>query len=191
MSIKAHDPAGNFTINGSVGDLQKGDIVIACDPDHAAILQTTTVGPPITYDGSHNCTIDLEYPTNCGSSLPTTPYVFGPNSQIAPFYAADWYVGNNPAGGRSLYRMTLVNANGIPTATAQEMAPNVTGMTLTYLQQNATQYIPAGSVTHWGTVSAVRVHLDLEQNATPNAVPSTQPIARSYDTVVTLYNRVN
>jgi type IV pilus assembly protein PilW len=190
MSISTHTPAsGQFAINGVIGSLQNGDIVIVCDPDHAAILKITSAGPPITYNATAtgNCTTDLSYPTNCSS---TGTYTFGANAQIAPLSAVDWYIGNNSGGGTSLYRMTLVNTGGTPTPTAQEIVRNVTDMTLSYLQQDATQFQSAQEITDWTTVNAVQVQLTM-QSTFQRAGTDNQPITRTYTAIITLYNRVN
>ena len=66
--------------------------------------------------------------------------------------AEAWYVGINPRGGRSLYRMLL---NGTP----QEFVPDVSNVQMQYLLQDATDYAPADSVNDWLKVRAVRVEL--------------------------------
>jgi type IV pilus assembly protein PilW len=188
MSVQTHTP-GQFTINGNVGNLQNGDIVIVCDPDHAVLLKVTNAAPPITYDAKNNCTTGLGFPTNCDGGTGNA-YTFHINAQIAPLSAVDWYVGNNPVGGTSLYRMALVNTGGAPTPTAQEMVRNITGMTLTYLQQGTAQFVPAKQVANWAQVSAVQVNLAM-QSTFQRAGTNAQPLIRNYTATVTLYNRVN
>jgi len=76
MSVSAHDAADSkFTVNGDVGNLHAGDVLIVCDPYQAAIFQIASVsGKDLTYSGG---TLDT----------------FNLNSQIAPLAAANWYVG--------------------------------------------------------------------------------------------------
>lgn len=185
------EPAATFTINETSSDLQTGDVILVCDPDHSAITQITGyAGGTITHAASGtpgNCTTDLNFPTVCSGS---SSYVFVTNSQITRLRASDWYVGNNPAGGTSLYRVALVNSAGVPTPTAQEMVRDVTAMTLTYHQVGNTNFVPAGSVTNWALVNAVRVNLVLE-STDKRAGVDVQPLTRSFTATTTVRNRVN
>jgi len=180
MSVQLHTP-GQFAINGDIGSLKDGDPVIVCDPDHAAILQIATAGPPLVYTDAGNCGLDLNYPATCGGGGMT--YLFGPNSQIAPLYAVDWYIGNNAVGGKSLYRIVpMIDPN------PQEMVRDITSMTLLYLQKGAFNFVAANAVTDWTTVTAVQITLAM-QSSFQRAGTNAQPLIRNYSTVVALYNR--
>ncbi|WP_449427895.1 prepilin-type N-terminal cleavage/methylation domain-containing protein [Rhodanobacter umsongensis] len=193
------EPAATFTLNETTANLQNGDVIIACDPDHAAITQITSYagGSPITLahvinGGSPgNCTTDLSYPTVCSS---TSSYVFPANSQIAKLTAVDWYLGTNPVGGTSLYRISLVNTTGTPTPTAYEMVRGVTSMNIAYLPSGGTAFVAASAITNWATVDAVQVTWVLQStNSTDGqyAGTNTKPISRTFTATTAVRNRVN
>jgi len=193
------EPAANFKLNAPSTTLQSGDVIIVCSPDHATIVQisnynnnnVTVVHNTGGVVSPGNCSKGLGYPTDC-SSTNGNIYTFPPNSVIAGLTASDWYIGNyNTTGGRSLYRIGLVNTGGTKVAanTPQEMVRNVTDMQITYLQNPNTSFVPAASVTDWSQVVAARVTLKLEstfQRASVNATP----IARTYSATTTVRNRV-
>lgn len=184
------EPAGTFTLNESSSDLQTGDLIMVCDPDHAAVVQVSNFASgTITHDTSGspgNCTSDLSFPTVCSG---TSRYVFTPNAQISKLSAVDWYVGVNPVGGSSLYRISLVNNSGTPTPTAQEMVRDVTAMTLTYHQSGNTNFVDATLVGNWALVDAVRVNLTL-QSVDKKAGTDAKAISRSFTATTTVRNRV-
>jgi type IV pilus assembly protein PilW len=185
------EPAATFTINEASSDLKAGDVVIVCDPDHAALVQITSyAGGTITHAASGtpgNCTTDLNFPTVCSSSA---SYVFATNSQITKLGTADWYIGNNPLGGRSLYRVGLVNVAGVPTPTAQEMVRDVTDMKIAYHQSGNADFKVASAITNWSLVDAVRVVLALE-SVDKRAGTDVKPLKRSFTATTTVRNRVN
>ncbi len=194
MSVNVHSPSAatpQFTINGSAGDLQSGDVIIVCDPDHATILKTTTYtasSNTITYDATNNCSTGLGYPGVCVAS--GNPYTFGQSALIAKLSAVDWYIGVNPAGGQSLYRLSLANNAGALSTSAQEMVRNVTGMTILYLQSGTTSFVDAATVTNWAGVTAAQVQLTLKSDDT-RAGTNAQALIRTFSTTATLRNRVN
>ena len=190
------EPAANFKLNETTSTLQSGDIVIVCDPDHAVIVQISNynnntvtfvhnTGKTIT---PGNCSKGLGYPTVCTTN--GNSYQFGPNSQVAKLAAADWYLGNNPVGGFSLYRKDVETNAGTPTATAQEMVRDVTGMKIAYHQSGNTNFVAATSVTNWALVDAVQVTLTL-QSTDQRAGTDVKPITRSFTATTTVRNRVN
>ncbi len=204
------EPAANFKLNESTSDLQPGDVIMVCDPDHTTIVQIT--GPSssnlITIvhnaNGSTNptpgnCSKGLGYPTDC-SSQNGNIYSFGHNSRIAKLTAADWYIGINPVGGKSLYRLTLINNAGSLTTQAQEMVRNVTNMTINYVQPPSTAFVNASGVTGtsslgppptgWAAVNTAQVTLRL-QSTDQRAGTDTKPITRSFTYTATVRNRVN
>lgn len=194
LSVKEHNPtSAQFKINETTTDLEVGDIIIVCDPDHATITQITNYNsanvtvvhnPGTGIPG--NCSKGLGFPTDC--SINGNPYQFGANSQIAKLAAVDWYIGTNPQGGRSLYQMALRNSAGTPAAAAQEMVRNVTDMQLQYLFGGA--FVDADAVTDWGAVSAVRFTLNVRGDERFTGTDG-QAIARQFSSSVTLRNRVN
>lgn len=184
-----------FKLNDPSADLADGDIVIVCDPTQATILQVTnyqstnvTVVHNTGVGTPGNCSKGLGFPTVC--STLGTPYIYANNAQLAKLSAADWYIGNNSAGGRSLYRATISNNAGVPTSVYQEMVRNVTNMQITYLVRGAASFVPATGVTDWSTVTAVQVQL-LFQSTNQRAGTDVQPLQRNYTTTITLRNRVD
>lgn len=199
LSIVKHNAtAATFFINAPSTDLQQGDVIIVCDPDHAAITQITNYNNANvslvhnTGTGSPgNCSKGLGFPTQCPSTNGNS-YTFTPNSQIAKLAATDWYIGNNPVGGRSLYRIDLINNATVPTPTAQEMVRNVTDMQILYHVKGNTSFVNATTVgaANWGAVDAVQVQLTLE-STNQRAGTDVKPIQRIFTATTTLRNRVN
>lgn len=197
LSVAKHNPvSAQFDLNG-ISNLQPGDVIIACDPDHAVITQVT--GPSST--GAHNvvhntgnsvspgnCSKGLGYPTDC-SSTNGNSYQFGPNSQIFTLAVADWYIGNNGTGS-SLYRKDVETTGGTPTPTAQEMVRGVTGMAISYHQTGGVAFALPAAVTDWSTVDAVQVKLTLE-SSDKRAGTDIKPITRFFTATTTVRNRVN
>lgn len=199
VSVATHDAAGGtITLNESSSDLETGDVVFVCDPDHAVIVQLSNYAsgspPTLTVNNTSgspgNCSKDLGFPTQCAGS---NPYAYVANSQIAQLNAVDWYIGNNPVGGRSLYRMAVVTSGGVPTPTTQEMVRNVTDMQIAYHRSGQAAFddtaddVGAGN---WDDVDAVRLSLTFETSQAGAATGSTK-LQRTMSSTVTLRNRVN
>ena len=194
-SENAH--SANFKLNETTSDLQTGDIILVCNPDHATIVQITSYnssnvtlvhndGNPVT---PGNCSKGLGYPTDCSSSNGNT-YSFGPNSQIAKLAAADWFVGYNSVGGKSLFRTGLSNLTQTSTTTSTtEMVRNVVDMQVNYLQSPNTSFKSASSITNWKAVTAVQVTLTV-QSSDKRAGTNVQPLARTFISTTTVRNRV-
>jgi len=191
-----------FKLNEPKTDLADGDIVIVCDPNQATIMQVTNynvANVTVVHNAGSgsgtpgNCTKFMGYPTLVPCSVANgTPYTYANNAQLAKLSAVDWYIGNNPAGGRSLYRETMGNNAGTPMAVFQEMVRNVTNMQITYLVKGAPSYVAASSValTDWSNVTAVQVQLTF-QSTNQRAGTDVQPLQRNYTTTITLRNRVD
>ena len=192
-SVKANnEPAASFTLNEAGSDFKAGDVLLVCDPDHAALVQITAMaGGTISHGGTSgspgNCTGDLNYPTVCGSSA---SYVFAPNAQVTRLRVAHWYVGNNPDNGRSLYRVGLVNIKGVPTPTSEEMVRGVTGMSIAYHPSGNAGFVAASGVGDWSLVDAVQVHLWLE-SADQRAGTDDKALRRDFVATTTVRNRLN
>lgn len=192
-SIAAYDASTfSFTLIGANPGIQAGDTVIVCDPDHAAIVQISSIdGSDLFVDTNTttpgNCSRGLGFPTTCTTA--GNAYSFVRNSQMSPLTATDWYIGNNPVGGRSLYRRTLVNTAGTPTPTAQEMVRNVTDMQLAFHIAGADSFVSAATVAgNWATVDAVRMTLSLRGSDRATGTDG-QPITRLMTATVNLRNR--
>ncbi len=204
-SVASDDEASaTITLNAASTTLKDGDIVIVCEPDHAAITQVTqydNASKSLIHDTGATTTPgnylnNLAPPTNCNLSS-TAPNQFCVNSTISELAAADWYIGTNAQKGTSLYRRTVINSGGVPTPTSQEMVRNVTtvgtmpAMTLTYHVANAKDFVNAGSITtaEWGQVDAVHVVLTL-QSTSQRAGTDAKPITRQIATTIAVRNRV-
>lgn len=189
--------AANFKLNDTTSDLTTGDVIIVCDPDHATIVQITnytnsnvTVVHNTGTGTPGNCSKGLGYPTVCSTN--GNGYQFGPNSQIFKLAASDWYIGINPIGGKSLYRVNVATSGTKPTATAQEMVRDVTAMSLLYHQAGGTSFVSAttiGADVNWATVDAVRVKLTLE-SVDKRAGTDVKAISRYFTATTTVRNRV-
>jgi len=204
LSIKSDgEPSAGLKINAPTTDLVQGDVMIVCDPDHAAIFQITTYvvsNVEVNHDqssGSHagNCTKGLGYPPICSATNANgNVYNFQKNSQIARLTADDWYIGNyvdssSGVKGTSLYRLDLANVAGTPTTTPQEMVRNVSGMSILYHQSPAPAFVGAALVTDWSAVDAVRVTLTV-QSTDQRAGTDVKPLSRTFVATTTVRNRV-
>lgn len=194
-SIAAYNPnTFAFTLTGANPGIVAGDLVMICDPDHATLAQISSIsGSALVVDtGTNapgNCSRGLGFPTLCTAA--GNSYVFGVNSLLSAVSATDWYIGNNPLGGRSLYRRSVVTTAGTPTPTSQEMVRNVTDLQATYHTVGAVDFVNAATVTTantWADVDAVRIVLTL-QGAERATGTDEQPITRQISTTVNLRNR--
>lgn len=199
--------SASFQLHVPAPSLAAGDVIVICTPGHAAILQISgysqasgTINFASGSGNPGNSATYLGYPAtaDCATRGPAEIYCFPPNSLVSRLEAVDWYIGTNPDGGSSLYRLGLQNVGGVPTPTAQEMVRNVTAMKVDYLapriagigsQFQTAQTITANSA--WQAVSAVRVTLTMESSFQRASVDSSKPIAREYSFTTTLRNRVN
>lgn len=188
--------AANFKLNDKTSDLTTGDVIIVCDPDHAAIVQITNytdsnVTVVHNAGGSTkpgNCSKGLGFPTLCTTN--GNGYQFGPNSQIYKLAGVDWYIGTNPVNGKSLYRVSVSTVAGAPTATAQEMVRDVTGMNIRYHQAGTNSLVDAATVgSNWAAVDAVQVKLTLE-SVDKRAGTDAKAISRNFTATTTVRNRV-
>lgn len=199
FSVESHNPtSANFKINEATTDFADGDIVVVCDPDHAAIMQITnynssnvTVVHNSGTGDPGNCSKGLGFPTDC-SSTNGNAYQFGPNSQIAKLSAGDWYIGNNPEGGQSLYRVGVSNLGGVPTEVPAEMVRNVTDMQITYHQAGTNTFVDADAIgaANWAQVDSARVELSL-QSEMNRVTTDGQQVVRSMAMTIAIRNRVN
>lgn len=196
------EPAANFKLHDATSELQSGDIVIVCDPDHAVMVQISNYNNnnvtfvhntgSAVYPG--NCSKGLGFPSACPTpgapSVNGNLYQFGSNSQIAKFGAVDWYIGNNPDKGRSLYRIALATSSsgearpGVP----QEMVRGVTDMSIRYHAAGSGSFVAASAIANWAVVDAVQVTLNL-QSADQRAGTNAKPLLRSFTATTTVRNR--
>jgi type IV pilus assembly protein PilW len=194
--------AASVTLWSAATDWKNGDALLICDPDHAALVQlgggegTASLTWTTTGANPGNCAADLGFPTAApvppATACTAEAYTFRTNAQVSRLNAADWYIGTNPTGGQSLYRMTLSNSSGSLGATAQEIVRNVTDMQILYHQSSEANYVDASAVTNWNEVDAMQVTLTLasttKQTVTDNNAKS---LNRTVTTVIALRNRVS
>ena len=117
------------------------------------------------------------------TSVPGSPQVNGIVTVLRP---TRWYIGDNAAGGKSLFRTRLVNTAEVLAPVNDEIVANAERMGLTYLEDGAAGYVAAAAVTDWSKILAVRIELDL----TSTDLVDGEPIKRTLEHVVTIRNRV-
>lgn len=204
LTVETHDPvSANFKINAATTDFTDFDILVVCDIDHAAIFQVTNYSSSNvtvvhntgnTTPGPDNCSKGLGYPTDCSTTAGNV-YAFEPNSQVARFAAADWYVGNNGRpddGGRSLWRKSI--GKGASNLT-EEMVAGVTNMQISYRTDGGNSFVNAddASITDWTKVNALMIRLTVDsadKQVSTNTSVNSGRLQRSYSQLITLRNRV-
>lgn len=198
LSIELHTvSSANVKINAATTSFTSGDILMACDFDHAAIFQVTnynsntvTVVHNTGTGNPGNCSQGLGFPTDC-SSVAGNGYQFQPNSQIVRMTATTWYIGNNgraDEGGRSLFRRRLGPGGVLVT---EEIVAGVNNMLLQYREgvNAALVAVP----TNWNNVNAVQVTLTLnsaDRNVSSDSSVNSGRLQRSFTTIVGLRNRI-
>lgn len=161
FAVVSHDARGAlFVLAESSTDLVVGDVFIVCDYDHAAIFRSTsysasarTVGHAA---GKDNCSTGLGFPTAC---VVANSYAFAANASMTRLHVADWYVGRNPDGGLSLYRLSREG----DALKRQELVRGVAALSLSYHQVGLSEpFVTADKVTRWGDVTEVRTLLTVQ-----------------------------
>jgi len=209
--------SAQFKLNTVNHGFAPGDIAVACDPAHAAILQVTGPNAPPGTNAEivhnigvgtvpGNCTKGLGgegFPAACGAL--GVAYTFGCfngdkdtctaaaekwPAVLARLRASRWFVGNNGRGGRSLYQSVLVNTGGAPSVVVQEIAEGVGDLQVGYLLAGDADYVeadPAWTAADMGRVVAVRLLLQVQGRETVGT--DRQPLARTLEHIVTFRNR--
>lgn len=211
--VKHTPPSAQFQLSTKDHGFQSGDLALACDFNHAAVLQVTNAQPGVNANLVHNngnvvtpgnCTKGLGSPLNCATATGTA-YEFGckfggqdpgidctlPANRwtavLARVRATRWYVGYNGRGGKSLFQSQVRNNGGVLVVDRNEIADDIDTMTLTYLSGGGAAYQAAGAVGNWSQVVAVRIQLALAGQSkvgTDGAV-----LQRSLGHVVAIRNR--
>lgn len=184
ITIEDHQPASaDFKLNTTAHGISPGDVVMACDFDHAAIFQVSNSNPGTNPNVVHNIggSVSPGNATKClsmtGACSPTG-YVFGCKggeappagcapadrwpAQIAKLRMTRWYVGHNPRGRQSLYQSSIQNSGGILGKQNNEIVEGVRDMQLTYLLSGAAGYVVATPGLDWSKVVAVRINMVME-----------------------------
>lgn len=189
LSLARHDAvADRFILNEHQVGLQAGDIVVVCDPDHAAMLQIdgyTSVVSGVDYAGAGNCSVALGFPAACGSGL---EYRFPRNASLSGLFASDWYIGNNDDHGRSLYRIGLTHQAGAASAQREEMVRGVNAMRLAYHVRGQAGFVDASHVGNWQRVDTLRIGLTLTARDT-RAGAGFRPLQRRVAVSVSVRSR--
>lgn len=164
VSIAEHQPnSAQFKVNTTAHGLSNGDVVVVCDYRQATLVQITGANssnvtlvhnPGAGSPG--NCTKGFGLPIDCTGNPLGNPYVYPPNSIVSRLTSVAWYIGNG-ATGPALFRKYM---NRVP----DEIAPNVTGLQLSYLREDPVtgvpSYVDAATVTAaggWPEVTAVQI----------------------------------
>lgn len=201
MTVAAHTPAtASLQLTAATTEVGTGDVMIACDFDHATIFQATgyntgtfTVrhvdggGPP------GNCSRGLGFPTVC--TTVGTAYQFARNSLVARFGATEWYIGNSGRttdSGRSLFRLRLANGGVVAT---EEVVADVTDMQITYRIGDDDTFVLASAVgtTDWANVNAVRILLTVnsaDSRVSSDAAVNDGRLEREYTQIIAVRNRI-
>ncbi len=184
--ITAHDLATRtVSLNTTNHGLQAGDPAVICDGESAAIVQLSAVSTAPNGSVRHQTVANLGFPTG-------SPKTFQPNGLVTRYTANFWYVGVNPRGGTSLYRIDRLGPPG------QEIADGVTNLQAAFLTRNqnnaalANDWVTASAVTDWSNAAlnlpvAVRLTFTLR---TTTAIGTDQaPLQRQMFHVINLRNR--
>lgn len=180
--IGAGGGASSFGIVNADSRLSAGNLVMVCNPVNTAIFQLTSAAGTALGHDTNGGTFPGNFSTDLGASYGATN-----SALLFRLTAHDWYIGHNPVGGRSLYRLAL-QADG--SMSTQEMVRNVTGMTVRYHSTHDDSYVTAANVPQWVDIDAVRTTFTL-QSSDQRAGTDANPIERSFTATTTLRNRVN
>ncbi|MEO6139061.1 MAG: prepilin-type N-terminal cleavage/methylation domain-containing protein [Luteimonas sp.] len=197
-------PSADIKLGAVANNLQVGDIVMACNFDHAAIFQISQLNGSGNLNLVHNtgaavpgnCSKGLGFPTVCSAT--GTYYDFGDNppAVIAKLKATRWYVGYNGRTylgqpSRSLYQTTLTNNSGNAGTVTNEITEGVRDMQLKFLLAGATTYVDPGTVTaaDWLTDKVVAVNLDLTLEGSDRVSTDGTVLSRHLEHTVTIRNR--
>jgi len=164
-SVVADNPATGVITTGVHG-FSNGQTLLAtdCMLNSFFIMTGGAGGNTIAHDLSGNCDIALDF--TCGSEATPNGRQLTQGATILPVVATAWYVapsGNAANKGRSLWRASTDNSPANPASAelvngVESMAFDL-GVEDTAGNGSVNRWLPPGSVTNWGQVLAVRVHL--------------------------------
>lgn len=145
--------------------LQKGDIVMICNYEQAAMIEVTQTPSDgkIQHNSGNgtpgNCTKNLGHDKSgakpCSNAYKGQP--FKRDSTVAYLRPSRWFIGYNDDGNKALFRQVRTR-NGLAN---EEISDGVEDMQLTFLSLGGATYQSASAVPAWDNVSAVRVTLTL------------------------------
>lgn len=195
VAVDSHDPATfTLTLNAAATDIATGDILIACDFDHATIFRATGYNAgsvAVTHNvggaAPSNTTAALGFPAGAA-------HQFRRNSLVAHFGATEWYVGQSGRAadsGRSLFRLRT-DQSGVNVI--EEVVADVTDMQITYRMENEAGFVAATALGtgDWLRVNAVRIVLTVrsaEARLSTDAANEGR-LERTFTQVIALRNRI-
>ena len=176
------DKSGDKLVLQSISGFDKNGLILACNPDTVKIF----TGGDLKSTPTASMPERGEYPvgTDWAEIFAPKPDGGGPY-YLAMLQPEAWFIGANERGGTSLYRITGAGDD----ARADEIAPDATRMTLSYLVHGKSAYQDASEIKddEWPSVVAIRVGLTLSDNS---ALPREERIERILMHTVTLRNRL-
>lgn len=115
----------------------------------------------------------------------TGPVEFMKMTTLGKLNAEAWFVGNNSRGGTSLFRQYYEGGSGVK---LEELVPDVSSMSISYLLQGKEQYERANRISSsdWVNITAVYIELTITRQTANTAI---QPISRTVGITVKLRNR--
>jgi len=173
------DPvARTVTLRHNAAGVKNGDIVVLGDCTKAMMFRVTN-NPVTTGVGNFPTVLAFDASANAATLTPgAADFTEGGRATALRFIETTYFVGTNPLGGRSLYR---VSADGV-----EELVDNVEDIDIVYgvdtslpepddiadTYVRADQIVAAPATPNWGQVVSVRVSLLVvgpEGNVTTNA----------------------
>jgi type IV pilus assembly protein PilW len=112
------------------------------------------------------------------------PVASMPASALGKIHAEGWFVGQNTRGGTSLFR-TFLGDGGV-VGQPEEIAPDVSSMSIIYLLPDGDDYVPADQIAaaDWLNVIAAYIELTISRRA-----GNDQTISRTVGLTVNIRNR--
>jgi type IV pilus assembly protein PilW len=182
-------------------DIVAGDIILACDFDHATLFRASSVSSAaglfsvfhISGGTPGNCSGGLGFPTSCLTATGNV-HVFPRNAQVGRLVAVDWYIGNNGRageGGRSLYRQRL-NTGGV--VVTEEVVAGITDMQMRFRANGSDIIIADASlVTDWSAISSVLIQITAlsgEVNVTTSPAVNNGRVQRTFNYLISIRSRL-
>lgn len=147
-------PSDDIQVNSTEG-ITAGDLLVICNFNNVSIFKATAVDADTIFHASGPNADDNE---SVDLARQDKTVNFPAGTLISKLHAARWYIGNNAAGGRSLYRAMLVNNSGVLGVAVDEIAQGITDMQLTYLLAGGLNY--AGDEPAEDPINGVGVDFD-------------------------------
>ncbi|MGC4027470.1 MAG: prepilin-type N-terminal cleavage/methylation domain-containing protein [Steroidobacteraceae bacterium] len=192
LTVQTHAPATaqlTFNVTPTAADIATGDVMIACDFDHATIFQVTAYNA-VTSTVTHAAAGSSPGNSSADLGFPSGTYQFRRNALLARFGATEWYIGNSDRttdSGRSLFRLRSSAAG------PEEVVADVTNMQITYRVANSDNFVDASLVTDWPNVNAVEITLTVnsaDSRISTDAAVNSGRLERQFTQIIALRNRI-